>query len=78
MNLKLSKILNEFKNSNRREDRMVYASFLKEIGVLGKRIYFLQPEITSQPWLKEWLIKLYNYLKNYDIKRESPRPLRVG
>ena len=65
--MKLSEILNDLKNSDRREDRIIYVSFLKEIGILGKKIYFLQPEITSQPWLEEWLVKLYNYLKNYDV-----------
>lgn len=43
------------------KDKIYYLSYLKEVGILGKKIYGLQPE----PWLKDWLIKLHNYIKLY-------------
>jgi hypothetical protein len=40
---------------------MAYVSFLKEIGIMGKRIYALKPE----EWLKDYLINLHKFIKQY-------------
>ena len=58
----LNKILTELENSNR-QGKLIRLTFLKEIGILGKRVYALQPE----PWLKDWLIKLHKHLINYKL-----------
>lgn len=54
------KNLEEMKNGNR-EDKLFYITYLKEMGKLGQRLYKLKQE----KWLGDWLIKLYNYIKNY-------------
>ena len=55
--------LKRLNNPQNIKDKIFYLSYLKEIGRLGKKVYALQPE----PWLKDWLVRLYKYLKNYDL-----------
>lgn len=55
----LTKTLLTFKHSDKREDYLFYLVCCRELGKLGKRLYDIQPE----PWLKQFLIFLYEEIK---------------
>lgn len=50
-------------NSGTRENKLYALSCLKELGKMGKRLYKLSPE----PWLKDYLIKIYKFIENYEL-----------
>lgn len=56
----IAKIINEFINSDKMEDKIFIASVLKELGKFGQRLYKLNP--TEE--LKNSILKINLLIKN--------------
>ena len=55
-------ILKELSGSTNRVDKLFYIACLKNIDRIGQRLYKLKPE----KWLKEFLIKFYEKIKELE------------